>query len=275
MKISIITVTFNSSKYLEDCITSVIDQKYSNIEHIIIDGGSTDQTISIIKKYEQHLAYWVSEKDNGMYDAINKGLQLATGDVVGMLHSDDILASPDVISSIVTSFKTNNVDSIYGDLVYVKPDNINHVLRVWKGYNYKRSKFKYGWMPAHPTFYIRKEIVDKYGGYETHYYTASDYEFMARYLYRHKVSCYYLPKLIVRMRNGGASNSSIYSRLRANRRDYLAMKNNQIPFPLIASVLKPIRKLPQFSINVIQKFFKKSSDKKSTPVQFNALATAE
>ena len=132
MKISIITVTFNSAKYLEDCIASVIEQKHNNIEHIIIDGGSTDETLSIIKKYEHHLAYWVSEQDNGMYDAINKGLQLATGDVVGMLHSDDILASPDVISSIVESFENNNVDSIYGDLVYVKPDSINQVLRVWK-----------------------------------------------------------------------------------------------------------------------------------------------
>ena len=275
MKISIITVTFNSAKYLEDCIASVIEQKHNNIEHIIIDGGSTDETLSIIKKYEHHLAYWVSEQDNGMYDAINKGLQLATGDVVGMLHSDDILASPDVISSIVESFENNNVDSIYGDLVYVKPDSINQVLRVWKGYNYKRSKFKYGWMPAHPTFYIKKSIVDKYGGYETHYYTASDYEFMARYLYRHKVSCYYLPKLIVRMRNGGASNSSIYSRLRANRRDFLAMKNNKIPFPLMASVLKPVRKLPQFSTSFIHKFFRKNSDKKVPSLQFRTLATAE
>ena len=275
MKISIITVTFNSAKYLEDCIQSVIDQNFNNIEHIIIDGGSTDQTVAIIKKYKHKLAYWVSEKDNGMYDAINKGLQFATGDVVGMLHSDDILASPEVISLIAQSFENKNVDSVYGDLVYVKPDNINQVLRIWKGYNYKRSKFKFGWMPAHPTFYIRKAVVDKYGGYETHYYTASDYEFMARYLYRHKISCVYLPKLIVRMRNGGASNSSIYSRLRANRRDYLAMKNNKIPFPLIASVLKPIRKLPQFSMNFFHKIIGKKSSKKQTSVQFGSFATAE
>lgn len=274
MKISIITVTFNSAKYLEDCINSVIQQNHKDIEHIIIDGRSTDDTVSIIKKYEDHLAYWVSEKDNGMYDAINKGLQLATGDIVGMLHSDDVLASPDVIAAIATSFKSNNVDSLYGDLVYVDPNNIAKVLRVWKGYGYKRSKFRYGWMPAHPTFYIKKEVVDKLGGYETHYYTASDYEFMARYLYRHKVSCTYLPKLIVRMRNGGASNSSFYSRLRANRRDYLAMKNNKIPFPLVASLLKPIRKLPQFSTNFIHNFFRKKNTKKAA-APFTSLVPAE
>ena len=274
MKISIITVTFNSAKYLEDCIKSVIDQNFKNIEHIIIDGQSTDNTVDIIKKYQNHLAYWVSEKDNGMYDAINKGLKLATGDVVGMLHSDDVLASEDVISSIAHCFNNNQVDSIYGDLVYVNPNNIQQVLRVWKGYNYKRSKFKYGWMPAHPTFYIRKEVVDRLGGYKTHYYTASDYEFMARYLYRHKVSCKYLPKLIVRMRNGGASNSSIYSRLRANRRDYLAMKNNDIPFPLMASMLKPIRKLPQFSTNFIRKIFQKKKSKNGV-INYPSLVPAE
>ena len=156
----------NSSKYLEDCIKSVIQQNHKDIEHIIIDGRSTDDTVSIIKKYEDHLAYWVSEKDGGMYDAINKGLQLATGDIVGMLHSDDVLASPDVIAAIAASFKSNNVDSLYGDLVYVDPNNINKVLRVWKGYGYKRSKFRYGWMPAHPTFYIKKAIVDKLGGFK-------------------------------------------------------------------------------------------------------------
>jgi len=274
MKISIITVTFNSSKYLEDCIKSVIQQNHKDIEHIIIDGLSTDDTVSIIKKYEDHLAFWVSEKDNGMYDAINKGLQFATGDIVGMLHSDDVLATPDVIAAIAASFKSNNVDSLYGDLVYVDPNNMDKVLRVWKGYDYKRSKFRYGWMPAHPTFYIKKEVVDKLGGYETHYYTASDYEFMARYLYRHKVSCIYLPKLIVRMRNGGASNSSLYSRLRANRRDYLAMKNNKIPFPLVGSLLKPIRKLPQFSTNFIHNFFGKKNTKKAA-APFTSLVPAE
>lgn len=246
MKVSIITVTYNSGKFLEDCITSVIRQDYHDIEHIIIDGKSTDSTLEIINRYSRHIAKHVSEEDKGMYDAINKGMKMATGDVIGILNSDDVLASPDVISEIVNCFSKHKVDSIYGDLVYVDPFNTEKILRTWKGFTYKRSRFAYGWMPAHPTFYVRKEMIDLLGGYESHYFTAADFEFMARYLYRYRISSCYLPKLIVRMRNGGASNESLYSRYRANRRDYLAMKVNKIPFALIVSILKPLRKVPQY-----------------------------
>jgi glycosyltransferase involved in cell wall biosynthesis len=246
MKVTIITVTYNSAKYLEDCICSVINQNYGDIEHIIIDGGSTDETLSIIKQYETHIAKWISEKDNGMYDAINKGMKMATGNVIGLLNSDDILASEDVIINIVAAFKKHNVDSVYGDLTYVDQKNTEKILRFWKGGKYNRQRFLYGWMPAHPTFYIRKEIVDELGGYESHYFTAADYEFMTRYLYRYRISAFYLQKLIVKMRNGGVSNGSLSRRLKANRRDYLAMRRNQIPFPFIASVLKPLIKLHQY-----------------------------
>ena len=246
MKVSIITVTYNSSKYLEDCINSVVKQQYSDIEHIIIDGGSTDETVSIIKRYETHIAKWVSEKDNGMYDAINKGMKMATGDVIGILNSDDILASETIIAEIVDSFNQHNVDSVYGDLTYVDQKNTQKIIRFWKGGAYNRNRFLYGWMPAHPTFYVRKELVNKYGGYESHYFTAADYEFMTRYLYFHRISAYYLPKLVVKMRIGGASNGNLFRRLRANRRDYLAMRKNHVPFPFIASVLKPLIKLHQY-----------------------------
>ncbi len=257
MRISIITVTYNSAKYVEDCINSIIKQDYNNIEYIVIDGGSTDGTLDIIKKFSSHIYKWISEEDGGMYDALNKGMQLATGDIIGILNSDDVLASPDVISEIVNCFEKNNVDSLYGDLVYVDPNNIQKILRFWKGLPYKRRRFKYGWMPAHPTFYIRKELVEKFGGYESHYFTAADFEFMARYLYKFKISSFYLPKLIVKMRAGGASNESIYGRIRANRRDYLAMKKNKIPFPLIVSILKPLIKMPQFYNTLYHKIFKK------------------
>lgn len=246
MKVTIITVTYNSAKYLEDCINSVINQQYADIEHIIVDGGSTDGTIDIIKKYKDHIAQWVSEKDDGMYDAINKGMRMATGDIIGTLNSDDTLSSPSVIDEIVKAFIEQKVDSVYGDLVYIDPENTQKIIRVWKGVPYKRSRYKMGWMPAHPTFYFRRKLLDQLGGYETHYYTASDYEFMARYLYYYRVSSYYIPKLIVRMRTGGMSNVSIYKRLRANRRDYLAMKRNRIPFPFFVSLLKPLIKLHQF-----------------------------
>ena len=248
MKISLITVTYNSEKYLSQCIESVQMQDYGDLEHIIIDGNSTDNTVSIIKKYEAGIAKWVSEPDNGMYDAINKGIAMATGEVVGLLNSDDILVSADVISCIAQTFKEQNTDSVYGDLEYVDKENTDKIYRVWKGQTYRRNLFKIGWMPGHPTFYIKKALIDKYGGYESHYFTAADYEFMARYLFKHKISSFYLPKLIVKMRRGGASNKSIYQRLRANRRDYLAMKKNNIPLPFIVSILKPLIKIHQYSI---------------------------
>lgn len=246
MKVTIITVTMNSEKYLEDCINSVISQQYTDIEHIIVDGGSTDGTVDIIKKYSDHIAKWISEKDDGMYDAINKGMRMATGDIIGTLNSDDTLSSPTVIDEIVRSFNEQKVDAVYGDLVYVDPVNTQKIIRVWRGLPYKRSRYKMGWMPAHPTFYFRRKLLDQFGYYETHYFTASDYEFMARYLYYYRVNAYYIPKLIVRMRTGGMSNVSLYKRLRANRRDYLAMKRNRIPFPFFVSLLKPLIKLHQF-----------------------------
>lgn len=262
MKISLITVTYNSEKYLEECIMSVIKQNYKNIEHIIVDGKSTDGTISIIERYSPNISKWISEKDKGIYHAINKGMQMATGDIIGLLNSDDILASSDVISTIVNCFTRNKVDSLYGDLVYVDQFDIGKVIRTWKGQNYNRERFKYGWMPAHPTFYFKRELIARLGAYESHYFTAADYELMARYLFLHNVSSMYLPKLIVRMRMGGASNCSIYLRLRANRRDYLAMKKNTIPFPLMASILKPARKLPQFYQSFIGKFFRRKKNPK-------------
>jgi len=246
LKVSIITVTYNSEKYLADCIASVRRQTYSNIEHIIVDGKSTDGTLKIIQKNAGSLAHWISETDRGMYDAINKGIKMATGDIIGVLNSDDMLASADVIMDIVACFDEKRVDSVYGDLVYVDPANPQKVMRYWKGLPYKRSRFNYGWMPAHPTFYIRRELIEQFGGYENHYFTAADYEFMARYLYGHKISSCYLSKMIVKMRNGGASNGNIYRRLRANRRDYLAMKRNRIPFAFIVSILKPLIKIPQY-----------------------------
>ncbi len=256
MKVSIITVTYNSAKYVEDCIHSIIRQTYKNIEYIVVDGDSTDGTVDIIQKFSPYISKWISEEDNGMYDALNKGMQLATGDVIGILNSDDVLASADVISEIVNCFEKNNVDSLYGDLVYVDPHDLQKVLRFWKGLPYDRRRFKYGWMPAHPTFYIRRDLIEKYGCYESHYFTAADFEFMSRYLFRFRISSCYLPKLIVKMRVGGASNESISRRLRANRRDYLAMKKNKIPFPLIVSILKPLIKMPQFYNALFYKFLK-------------------
>lgn len=253
MKVTIITVTHNSATFLQDCIDSVTSQTYRSIEHIVIDGESTDGTVDIIKKNDSHIAQWISEKDTGMYEAINKGIKMATGDIIGILNSDDMLASRDVIAQIVKHFRDHKIDSLYGDLVYIDKKNTGKIIRYWKGLSYNRGRFHYGWMPAHPTFYIRRDLLDQLGGYESHYFTAADYEFMARYLYKYKISSKYLPLLIVRMRVGGQSNRNLFTRLRANRRDYLAMKINNIPFPHIASILKPLIKLRQFYYTLYKK----------------------
>ena len=246
MKISLITVTYNSARYLQNAIQSVYNQDYSDIECIIVDGGSTDATLSIIQQNSSCISKWISEKDNGMYDAINKGMKMATGEVIGILNSDDMLASKDVISKIATCFKAHKVDSVFGDLLYVDAEETSKIHRFWKGMTYNRRSFNFGWMPAHPTFYVRREIVEQLGGYETHYFSASDFELMTRYLYKHRISSHYLSEMIVKMRKGGMSNGSFKKRFRANRRDYLALKRNEVPFPFIVSLIKPLRKLPQY-----------------------------
>jgi len=246
MKVSLITVTYNSARYLQNAIQSVYNQDYPDIEYIVVDGGSTDETLSIIEQNAPCITKWISEKDKGMYDAINKGMKMATGDVIGILNSDDMLASKNVISKIAACFKEQKVDSIFGDLLYVEAEETSKIHRFWKGMPYNRKSFNLGWMPAHPTFYVRREIVEQLGGYETHYFSAADFELMTRYLYKHRISAFYLPELIVKMRKGGMSNGSFKKRFRANRRDYLALKRNNVPFPFIVSMIKPLRKLPQY-----------------------------
>jgi len=246
MKVTIITVTYNSEECIEQCILSVLNQTYSNIEYVIIDGKSKDNTVNVIRKYSENISYWISETDRGMYDAINKGIEVSSGDIIGLLNSDDLFYSNDVVESIVNTFQSNQVDSVYGDLEYVFSDNINKVYRIWKGKYFKRSRFLFGWMPAHPTFYVKRNIYMKFGGYENHFHSAADYELMCRYLYKHKLSSFYLPKLIVKMRKGGQSNNNLMMRLRANRRDYLAMRKNGIPFAFFVSILKPLSKLHQY-----------------------------
>jgi glycosyltransferase len=181
-----------------------------------------------------------------MFDALNKGMKMATGDVIGVLHSDDVFASDDVLETIANTFQTNNVDTLYGDLNYVYEDDIFKIYRKWQGKPFDRNLFKTGWMPAHPAFYFKRSLLEKYGNYIIEFNSASDYEFMARYLFKHNLSTVYLPKLIIRMRKGGLSNNSFLKRIEANRNDYKAMKANGIPFPLFVSILKPLSKLHQY-----------------------------
>lgn len=246
LKVTIITVTYNAEKYLEQCIQSVLSQDYPAIEYIVVDGNSSDRTVQIIKKYDGRITKWVSESDNGMFDALNKGISMATGDIIGMLHSDDLFASERVISEVMHAFHESSTDCLYGDLEYVDPDDMSILYRSWKGRPFRKGLFKRGWMPAHTTFFFRSNLISKYGNYLTHYYSSSDYELMLRFLYRYEASAFYLPQLIVKMRRGGLSNNGLLRRLRANRRDYLALKANGVPCAFWVSLLKPLSKLHQY-----------------------------
>lgn len=244
-KISIITVAYNSAATIAQTLESVKKQTYRNIEHIVIDGGSTDNTLAIVRSYP-HIAKVISEKDKGIYDAMNKGLKLATGDVVGFLNSDDVYAHEDILGKVAVQFESDHTDTLYGDLHYVDAADTDRVLRNWVSGSFKRSSFKYGWMPPHPTFFVRKNVFNKLGGFNISLKSASDYELMLRVLYVNNCTTTYLPEVMVKMRVGGASNGSIKKRVYANKEDRLAWKlNNQHPY-FFTLYMKPLRKVFQY-----------------------------
>jgi len=244
-KISIITVTYNSALTLLDTLKSVQAQDYQNIEHIIIDGASEDDTVKIIKS-SPHISKWISEKDGGLYDAMNKGLQLATGDIIGILNSDDLYAHNGVLSKVAEKFMNNNIDALYGDLHYVNARNTKSVLRVWRSGRFKRSNFILGWMPPHPTFFVKKEVYKKAGLFNVSLKRSADYELMLRILVKHRYDAEYLKEVLVKMRTGGISNGSWGGRLKANLEDRMAWKINNLKPYFFTLYLKPARKIFQF-----------------------------
>lgn len=244
IRISLITVTYNAADTLQRCIQSVIEQTYSNVEYIIIDGNSTDGTLNVISDNKKHIHIFNSDPDNGIYDAMNKGTMLASGDVIGILNADDYFADNDVLERIAQAFDTTDTDLLYADLDYV--DKKGAVVRKWRSGEYRQEKFNWGWMPPHPTFYARKECFKRYGLYNLDYGTAADYELMLRFMYLKKVNVFYLNKVIVKMSVGGVSNKSYKNRIRACVCDFNAMKNNGIPAPFLGTFLKPARKIFQF-----------------------------
>jgi glycosyltransferase len=246
MKVSIITAVYNSERYIQNCIESIVGQDYPNIEYIVIDGGSTDRTIEIVKGFDKHIHYFISEKDKGIYDALNKGIAVATGDVVGILHADDILASPTVISQIVSAFESSKADAVYGHLNYVHREETSKVQRRWIAKPYTLKSLKMGWMPAHPTLYMRREFFEAYGNYSLNFGTAADYELILRFLFKHKIKAVCLPILMVNMRAGGVSNANFKQRYLALVNDYRALKTNGIPFALITLLFKKVTKFSQF-----------------------------
>ena len=246
MKISIITVTYNSAKTLESTITSVLRQDYNQIEYIVVDGGSSDATLDILEKYKSKIAKIISEKDNGLYDAINKGIALATGEVIGILHSDDFYIHNKVISNYVKVFEKSNTDAVYANLYYVNRIDTNKITRKWLSGEYTTSSFYFGWMPPHPIFFVKKEMYSKYGGFDLSFKTAADYELMLRFILKEKIRIAYLNEFTVKMRMGGASNESIGNRVNANAEDRRAWKKNGLKPKFYTLYLKPLRKLSQF-----------------------------
>ena len=207
MKISIITVVWNNKNSIKNAIDSVLNQTYKNIEYIIIDGVSTDGTIEIVRSYGDKVSKFLSEPDSGLYDAMNKGIFLATGDVVGILNSDDFYIDDQVIQRVVKEFEVKDVDSVYADLEFVKPVNLDKTVRYYDSSKFNPSKFAYGWMPAHPTFFVKKDIYKKYGVFRADLKIAADFDILARFLFTHKISYSYMQEVLVKMRLGGVSTS--------------------------------------------------------------------
>jgi glycosyltransferase involved in cell wall biosynthesis len=244
-KVSIITTTYNSEKTIKDTLESVVAQTYSNIEHIIIDGGSRDNTLQIIQDYK-HVALVISEKDNGIYDAMNKGINKASGEIIGILNSDDFYCNNNVIQKVVTCMDNKNTDGAYANLNFVDQYNINKITRKWKSGNYSIRSFWFGWMPPHPTVFVKKEVYQKIGTFSNLLNSAADYEFMLRAFVKYKFSFSYLNETIVHMRNGGLSTSSLKNRLKANNEDRKAWDLNNLKPYFFTLYLKPIRKIFQF-----------------------------
>lgn len=246
MKVSIVTVVFNGRAFISDCIDSVLGQDYADVEYIIVDGGSEDGTVELIHAYGDRISRFISEKDLGIYDAMNKGIGMATGEVIGILNADDFFSDSGVIGKIAWAFKESGTDVVYGDLFYISRRNAALIVRRWTGQPYHQRLFASGWMPAHPTFYVRRELFDRYGNYDLSYGSAADYELMLRFMHRFKVKAVYLPDVFVRMRTGGVSNRSFRNRLRSLLSDYRAMKTNAVRFPWMVVLMKPLRKLKQY-----------------------------
>lgn len=245
-KISIITIVWNNAKTIKDAIDSVLGQTYENIEYIVVDGASTDGTVEIVKSYGDKISKFVSEPDKGLYDAMNKGIKLANGDIIGILNSDDFYTNKYVIEKVVKEFKEKGVDSVYGDLVYIDVSDNNKIIRHWKSNPYKRRLFYKGWHPPHPTFFVKKEIYEKYGLFDLEFKIAADYELMLRFLEKYKISTSYIPEVLVKMRVGGESNRSIKNIIKANVECYKAWKKNGLRINPTTFILKPLSKILQY-----------------------------
>jgi glycosyltransferase involved in cell wall biosynthesis len=244
MKVSIITVSLNAAQSIADTLSSVASQSYTSIEHIVIDGGSRDGTQEVVKQFP-HVAKFISEKDDGLYFAMNKGLSFATGDVVVMLNADDEYINNEVISKVVQNFEDHNSDVVYGDLIYVHPTQ-KKIVRNWKAGSYSPSKFYQGWMVPHPTFFVKREFYERLGYFNTDLKYSADYELMLRFMFKQQIKTIYMPETLVVMKSGGKSNASFKNRWTINREDRRAWTINHLQPQLFTLILKPLRKLTQY-----------------------------
>lgn len=251
MKISIITSTYNSEKTVKDTLDSILNQTYKNIELLIIDGNSKDNTIEIVRHYKklfQGKLKYVSEPDKGIYDAMNKGIRMATGDVVGILNSDDLYMDNMVLEDIANAFSQSKVDAIYGNLIFVEENDTNKVVRTWKGSQYKPEGFLKGWHPAHPTFYVRREVYEKYGVFDISFNVSADFELMLRFIEKHRISNLYLDRTLIRMRMGGESTGSIKKIITGNKNVIRAFDKNGFK----VSYFYPVKRLLPKAFNMIK-----------------------
>jgi glycosyltransferase involved in cell wall biosynthesis len=244
-KISIITVVYNGSETIKQSIDSVLSQDHTFIEYIIVDGASADGTIEIIKSYGDCISKFISEPDCGIYDAMNKGLKLASGDIVGILNSDDFYIDNKVISDVVREFENTDVDIVYGDLFYVTPDDLGKVVRYYSSAQCSPNSFAWGWMPAHPTCFVKKSVYEKYGDFKTDYKIAADYEILTRFIARYRLPYSYMPKVMVKMRTGGVSTRNLQSNWILNREIVRACSENGISTNMLKVMSKYFTKIFQ------------------------------
>jgi len=237
VKISVITVAWNSATTIADALASVNAQTHPDVEQIIVDGGSTDATLAIVQAEGKRVSTVVSERDKGIYDAMNKGLKLACGEVVGLLNSDDFLDSPDVLATIAEAFADSSVDVVYGDLCYVLQHTPSQIVRYWRSGPFRPGSFARGWAPPHPTLYVRRELYERFGGFDLAYSLAADFELMVRFLEVHHVRVRYLPQVLVRMRLGGASNKSLRNIVRGNREIWRALHHHGLAGPMLGWIV--------------------------------------
>jgi len=246
MRFSIITVSYNSSETIADTVKSVVGQNYPEVEYLIVDGGSKDGTMEILKEFTNNIDVLISEPDKGIYDAMNKGINKAQGDIIGILNSDDIYADKEVINDIGELFKNPKTQAVYADLVYVDRKNPEKIIRKWVSGKYFPGSFKKGWMPPHPTFFVRKSVYVKHGLFNLDFSSAADYELMLRFIHKHQLKIDYLARTIIKMRVGGQSNVSFKNRLKANREDRKAWEVNGLKPGKLTFIRKPLSKIGQF-----------------------------